>query len=236
MENALSFKLETFEGPLDLLLHLIAKNKLNIYDISICDLLEQYMDHIKRWQEQEMEIASEFLEMASRLVYIKSASLLPKSEEAQQLTDQLAGELLEYQTCRALAAMLAERTEGFGRMVREPQKVEPDQTYLLTHEPPVLAHYYLAAVGRGMRKLPPSEAHFTPLVKRTFISVSSRIVYVLRNLFGGKRMKLQTLFSGAKSRSESVATFLAVLELIRERRIYLDDKDELAMVEGGEEE
>jgi segregation and condensation protein A len=100
----------------------------------------------------------------------------------------------------------------------------------------VLTHYYLAAVGRGLRKLPPSEAHFTPLVKKTVISVSSRIVYVLRNLFGGKRMKLQTLFSGSKSRSESVATFLAVLELIRERRIYLDDKDELAMVEGGEEE
>lgn len=235
MEQGLSFKLEVFEGPLDLLLHLISKNKLNIYDISICDLLDQYMDHIHAWQEQNMEIASEFLEMASRLVYIKSASLLPKPEEAEQLTDQLAGELLEYQTCRQLAAMLAQRTEGFDCMVREPAKVEPDQTYLLTHEPPLLVHYYLAAVGRGLRRLPPPETHFTPLVKKTVISVSSRIVYVLRHLFGGKKMKLKALFSRSHSRSEAVATFLAVLELIRERRVYLDDSDELAMVEGAEQ-
>ncbi len=235
MEQSLSFKLEAFEGPLDLLLHLIAKNKLNIYDISICDLLEQYMEHIHAWQEQTMEIASEFLEMASRLVYIKSASLLPKPEEADQLKDQLAGELLEYQTCRQLAAMLATRTEGFDRMVREPMKVEPDQTYLLTHEPPMLAHYYLAAVGRGLRRLPPPEAHFTPLVKKTVISVSSRIVYVLRNLFGGKKLKLQSLFARSQSRSESVATFLAVLELIRERRVAVNEQEELEMVEGGDE-
>ena len=235
MEQGISFKLEVFEGPLDLLLHLISKNKLNIYDISICELLEQYMEQIHAWQEQNMEIASEFLEMASRLVYIKSASLLPKPEEAEQLKDQLAGELLEYQTCRRLAAMLSERTEGFDRMVRESMKVEPDQTYLLTHEPPMLAHYYLAAVGRGLRRLPPPETHFTPLVKKTVISVSSRIVYVLRHLFGGKKMKLTSLFSRSNGRSEAVATFLAVLELIRERRVYVNDTDELAMVEGTEE-
>jgi segregation and condensation protein A len=235
LDQGLSFKFEVFEGPLDLLLHLIAKNKLNIYDISICDLLEQYMEHIHRWQENDMEIASEFLEMASRLVYIKSASLLPKPEEAEQLKDQLAGELLEYQTCRQLAAMLSQRTEGFQRMVREPMKVEPDQTYLLTHEPPLLPHYYLAAVGRGQRRLPPPEAHFTPLVKKTVISVSSRIVYVLRNLFGGKTMKLNTLFSRSQSRSEAVATFLAVLELIRERRVCVDENEQLSLVEGGNE-
>ncbi len=235
MEQGISFKFEVFEGPLDLLLHLISKNKLNIYDISICDLLEQYMEQIHAWQEQNMEIASEFLEMASRLVYIKSVSLLPKAEEAEQLKDQLAGELLEYQTCRQLAAMLSQRTEGFARTVREPMKVEPDQTYLLTHEPPMLAHYYLAAVGRGLRRLPPPEAHFTPLVKKTVISVSSRIVYVLRHLFGGKKMKLTSLFSRSNGRSEAVATFLAVLELIRERRVYVNDTDELQMVEGADE-
>ncbi len=235
MDQGLSFKLDAFEGPLDLLLHLIAKNKLNIYDISICRLLEQYMEHIHAWQEQNLEIASEFLEMASRLVYIKSASLLPKPEEADHLKDQLAGELLEYQTCQQLAAMLAQRTQGFDRTVREPMKVEPDQTYILTHESSMLVHYYLEAVGRGLRRLPPPEAHFTPLVKKTVISVSSRIVYVLRNLWGGKRMHLKTLFARSRGRSESVATFLAVLELIREHRVYLDDEDQLAMIEGAEE-
>lgn len=230
METALSFKLEGFEGPLDLLLHLLAKNKLNIYDISICDLLDQYMEHIRAWQEQEMEIASEFLEMASRLVYIKSVSLLPKAEEAEELKDQLAGELLEYQTCRRLAGMLSERTEGFNRFVRSPTRVEPDMTYRLVHEPPLLVHYYLAAAGRGMRRLPPPEAHFTPLVKKTVISVSSRIVFVLRRLWNGQKMKLQSLFAHSRSRSEAVATFLAVLELIRERRVEVDEQEQLTMV------
>ena len=232
MEQTLSYHLEGFEGPLDLLLHLISKNKLDIYDISICDLLNQYMEQIHAWQEQHMEIASEFLEMASRLVYIKSVSLLPKDNEAEELKDQLAGELLEYQTCRKLAKMLSERTDGFNRFVRSPTPVTPDMTYTLTHEPPMLVHYYLAAVGRGQRRLPPPETHFTPLVKRTFISVSSRIVYVLRNLFGGKRMKLKQLFKGSKSRSESVATFLAVLELIREHRVRVEDDETIAMIEG----
>lgn len=232
MEQTLSYRLEGFEGPLDLLLHLISKNKYNIYDISICDLLNQYMEQIHAWQEQNMEIASEFLEMASRLVYIKSVSLLPKDNEAEELKDQLAGELLEYQTCRKLAKMLSQRTEGFNRFVRSPTPVTPDMTYLLTHDPPMLVHYFLAAVGRGQRRLPPPETHFTPLVERTFISVSSRIVYVLRNLFGGKRMKLKQLFKGSKSRSESVATFLAVLELIREHRVRVEDDETVCMIEG----
>lgn len=236
MEQTLSYQIEGFEGPLDLLLHLISKNKLNIYDISICELLSQYMEQIHAWQEQNMEVASEFLEMASRLVYIKSVSLLPKDNEAEELKDQLAGELLEYQACQKLAKMLSERTDGFNRFVRNPTPVEPDMTYTLTHEPPLLVHYYLAAVGRGRRRLPPPETHFTPLVKRTFISVSSRIVYVLRNLFGGKRVKLKQLFKGSKSRSEAVATFLAVLELIREHRIQVDEDETLSMLKGEEQE
>lgn len=227
MEQTLSFKLESFEGPLDLLLHLIAKNKLNIYDISICDLLSQYMEHIRVWQEQKMEIASEFLEMASRLVYIKSASLLPKPEEAEQLKDQLAGELLEYQTCRQLASLFSERTEGFDRFVRTPTPPKREQTYRLTHEASIIAHYYLAAVGRGLRRLPPPEAHFTPLVKKTVISVSSRIAYVLRHVWNNQKIKLQSLFARSQSRSEAVATFLAVLELLKERRVWLNDQDEL---------
>ena len=100
MENTqqLSYKLTVFEGPLDLLLTLIAKNKIDITDIIIADLLDQYMEQIKLMQEEELDVASEFLEMASRLVYIKSVSLLPKyEEEAEELKKELTGQLLEYQ-------------------------------------------------------------------------------------------------------------------------------------------
>ena len=97
--ETLSYKLEVFEGPLDLLLTLIAKNKLNIYDIPITLLLEQYMEQIERMQSENLDIASEFLEMAARLVHIKSVSLLPKREEEEALRRELTGQLLEDQQC-----------------------------------------------------------------------------------------------------------------------------------------
>ena len=101
----LSFKLEVFEGPLDLLLHLISKHKLNINDIPIVVLLEQYMEYIDRMSEQNMEIAGEFLEMAARLVYIKTLSLLPRHEEAEELKKELQGRLIEYSLCKKAAGL-----------------------------------------------------------------------------------------------------------------------------------
>ncbi|HIY08377.1 MAG TPA: segregation/condensation protein A, partial [Firmicutes bacterium] len=82
--ETLSFHVAEYEGPLDLLLHLISKHKVNIWDIEISSLLEQYMEQIRRWQEQDLEVASDFLEMASRLVYIKTLSLLPRHEEEEE--------------------------------------------------------------------------------------------------------------------------------------------------------
>ena len=99
----ISYKLPAFEGPLDLLLHLISKNKLNIYDISISELLNQYMEHLDLMKENNMDVASEFLDMASRLVEIKSYELLPKYEEGEKLKEELQGQLLEYQECRKAA-------------------------------------------------------------------------------------------------------------------------------------
>ena len=104
----ITYTLPVFEGPLDLLLNLIAKNKLNIYDIEISVLLEQYTEKIKEMQEAQIEIASEFLEMASRLVYIKSTMLLPKhEEEVEELKKELTGQLLEYQECKRIAKIMA---------------------------------------------------------------------------------------------------------------------------------
>ena len=98
----LEFKLEVFEGPLDVLLHLIAKHKLNIYDIPITALLEQYLDYIEQMKMADLEVTSDFLAMAAHLVYIKTVSLLPKHEEAETLKQELQGQLLEYQLCRCV--------------------------------------------------------------------------------------------------------------------------------------
>ena len=132
--ETLSYKLEVFEGPLDLLLTLIAKNKLNIYDIPITLLLEQYMEQIERMQSENLDIASEFLEMAARLVHIKSVSLLPKREEEEALRRELTGQLLEYQQCRETAEKLRAMV-SFDRLVRPQSKIPADHAYKRHHAP-----------------------------------------------------------------------------------------------------
>lgn len=228
--DKLCYKLDSFEGPLDLLLHLIAKNKLNIYDINICELVKQYLDCINDMKEQSMDISSDFLEMASRLVYIKSVSLLPKDDKSEELKDRLSGELIEYRTVKLLSKELSAISDGFSKFVREPTMPSVDQTYLLSHDAQVLSHWYLAAVGRGQRRLPPPATAFEPLVKKPVIPVSAKIVYVIRRLFNGAKVKYKSMFSGVKSKSEAVATFLAILELIRGGRIAIDKNDQIEMV------
>lgn len=222
MENTLSYKLEGFEGPLDLLLQLIARNKLNIYDIELSVLIDQYLEQIELFKSEEMEIESEFLEMASRLLYIKTVGLLPKHDEIVQLKEELTGALLEYMVCQQIAHKLSEMQDGFDRFVRKPEELEFDKTYELTHSADVMYLSYLAAVGRGQRKLPPSTAPFTKIVAKKIVAVSTKIVFVMRNLWKGGSKKLSSLYKTAHSRSEMVATFLAVLELCKANRVRVD--------------
>ena len=231
METVLQYKLEQFEGPLDLLLTLISKNKLNIFDIEINVLIEQYLEQIKAYENSDIEIASDFLEMASRLIYIKTVSLLPKHEEAEQLKDELVGELLEYKVCKEIAAKLATMTDGFNTYVREPGETPVDKTYILNHESKVLFDYYMSAVGRGLRKLPPSTEPFKKIVARKIVSVSSKVVSVMKRLFRGGPQRLSSLYKNVKSRSELVATFLAVLELCKANRVTVSDDKEDAKIE-----
>ncbi len=230
MENNISYKIEGFEGPLDLLLQLIAKNKLNIYDIPLTSLVDQYLEQIELFKAEEMEIESEFLEMAARLLYIKTVSLLPKHEEAVRLKEELTGELLEYMVCKQIAAKLSAMQGGFDRFVRSPDEPEPDKTYELIHQKDVMYLSYLSAVGRGQRKLPPSTAPFTKIVAKKIVAVSTKIVFVIRNLWTGGSKKLGSLYKTAHSRSELVATFLAVLELCKANRIRVDGDSDDAQI------
>ncbi|MEE0945678.1 MAG: segregation/condensation protein A [Acutalibacteraceae bacterium] len=221
MEKVLSYKVEDFEGPLDLLLQLIAKNKLNIYDIQLTVLIDQYLQQIELMKLNDMDVASDFLAMASRLIYIKTVSLLPKHEEVEELKQELTGELLEYQLCREIAAKLNDMSKDIDRFIKKAEPVELDKTYTLTHDAGLIFEAYLAAAGRGKRRLPPSTAPFTKIVAKKIVSVSSKIVYVMRNLFRGGTKKLSSLYGSAKSRSELVATFLAVLELCKANRVKI---------------
>lgn len=235
MENTLSYRLEGFEGPLDLLLQLISRNKLNIYEIPLTLLIDQYLEQIKLYEEEEMELSSDFLEMASRLVYIKTVSLLPKHEEIERLEDELKGELLEYMVCQQIAKQLGSNQEGFNKFVKKPCEYDFDKTYELVHGSDILQSAYLAAVGRGKRKLPPSTVPFQKIVAKKIVSVSTKIVFVIRNLLGSGKVKLKKLYGSANSRSELVATFLAVLELCKANRVKIEgdtDNADIILVKG----
>jgi segregation and condensation protein A len=222
MENVLNYKLEGFEGPLDLLLQLIARNKYNIYDIPLLELIEQYLEQIENIKQDEMEVESEFLEMASRLLYIKTVSLLPKHEEIVKLKEELTGELLEYMVCQQMARKFSEMQGGFDTFIRKPTEYEFDKTYELVHPKEVMFESYLAAVGRGQRRLPPSTAPFTKIVAKKIVAVSTKIIFVIRNLWKGGKSRLSDLYKTAESRSEIVATFLAVLELCKANRVKVE--------------
>lgn len=232
----LQYKLSVFEGPLDLLLLLISKNKIDICDIEISLLLSQYMEQIEKMQSEDMDIASEFLEMASRLVYIKSVMLLPKyKEEAEQLKSELQGQLIEYALCRQVAAKLAPMV-SFDKFTRGASPVEFDLTYNRVHPPMDIAKAYTAAVGRGKRRLPPSREAFSGIVERKVISVNSRIIRVMRSLWHKKHVPYAELFNACSGKSDLVATFLAVLELVKGKRVYIDGEGENALVRMIEED
>lgn len=109
--ETLTFKLQedNFEGPLDLLLYLVGKNKMNLYDINIMELIEQYTAAIQTMQADKLEVSSEFIDMAAHLVQMKSALLLPRSPEAERMKAELTGRLIEYSTCKQVAAELGSR-------------------------------------------------------------------------------------------------------------------------------
>lgn len=222
----ISYKLDVFEGPMDLLLHLISKHKLNINDIPIFELVEQYTSYVRQMQEADMDIASEFLEMAARLVYIKTVSLLPVYEEAEQLKKELTGELLEYRDCKIMAGKLSEQAKGFDFYWREPEEIEQDHTYTRIHEPEELFKAYIAAVGRGKRKLPPPIDVFKAIVAKKIVSVGSKISVIFSKLRGKMRVGFLSFYEDAETKSDLVAMFLAMLELVKSKQIAVDGEKE----------
>lgn len=235
----ISYKLEVFEGPMDLLLHLITKHKIDIYDIPILELVEQYVSYVREMQEENMEVASEFLEMAARLVYIKTVSLLPVYEEAEELKNELRDELLEYRDCKILAGKLSQMTDGFDYSVREyAENVSPDMSYKRLHEPDELLSAYSVAAGKKLRRLPPPIDTFKAIVTRKIVSVGSKIESIVTSLKRKRKTRLFDIYKEAKSRSDLIAAFLAVLELAKNKTIFVTGEGEdvqIELLEGNED-
>lgn len=225
--DSLQYKLEEFEGPLDLLLYLISKNKMNIYEIEIVSLIDQYVSAVGVMTKNSIDSASEFIEMAARLVQMKSYFLLPKSEEAERLRDELTGQLIEYSACKAVAQKMKLMAENVFIVVREPMQVQIDTSYRILHDVNELYGAYINLMGKSSKKRSPKQEQFEPIVQAPFVSVTSRIVHVLRGMLTGKISKLAQLFTKSGGKSQTVATFLAVLELVRAGRITINDNEDL---------
>lgn len=220
--EALTFKIEDFEGPLDLLLYLVGKNKMNLYDVNIMALIDQYTALIATMQGDRMDAASEFVDMAAHLVQMKSALLLPRSPEAERMKAELTGRLIEYSTCKEVAAKLGSRARDLFTAVRAPQALDGPAEYSRPQQPEKLVQAWYSLMGRSLRKKKPTQDRFEPLVTAPFVSVASRVAHMLRGMLKGTLRRMGELFSREESRSTNVATFLALLELVRAGRVKID--------------
>lgn len=225
--DKLSFKLTEFEGPLDLLLHLISKHKMDICDVDITSLVDQYNEHIDKMVLENLDVSSEFLEMAARLVYMKSVMLLPKHEEIEQLKQELQGQLIEYRIIKDIAAGIGKMYSGDDIFTRHPMELPIDYTYYRIHDPELILKSYLSAVGKKTNLPTEDRTHFEQIVNRPVVSVDSRILYILRKLFKKSKLYYSSLFKGSSDKSEKVATFLAILELIKTNRLILSADNEI---------
>ncbi len=223
----LTFKTKDFEGPLDLLLTLVAKNKMSLFDIDLIALIDHYLNAVKDMQERRMEVASEFIEMAAQLVYLKSLHLLPKSDEGERLRAELTGQLVEYALCKQVATQLGCMSQGIFHAVREPAPFTPDCTYKITHSIYELMHAHRMAMGKTQRQMP-TEQHFDPIVTTPIVSVSSRIKHMVNILKTGAG-RLFDFFKKGEEKSRSVATFLAVLELLHDGSIKLSQNGKVEL-------
>ncbi len=225
----MEFKLEKFQGPLDLLLHLVSEHRMELWEIRILELIDQYLAIMGSLSEEELEGASEFLEMAARLVYLKSAALLPKREEEGDPEGELVGQLVEYGLCKKMAAKLEDMARGVFLAAREPMQIDLPTEYNLTHQPSLLVEAYVNSTGKKPHRSNPEEA-FEEIVATPVVSVPSRIIFILRGLKKGTARRLRDLFEGARSHGEAIATFLGLLELMKVRRVLVDDQGELTLM------
>lgn len=229
--DAILYRLDTFEGPLDLLLTLIQKNKVSIYDIPIVEITAQYLEAIEGIENSQLENTSEFLVMAAQLLLIKSRMLLPKNEEdedEEDPRDELARRLAEYQKFKE-ASMELRKSEFSSRYMifREEEKIKfPIPEYSRDHKTDELIEAFNNILARRIRKSAPEKRAFSGIVGREKVSVDDMVEKICKRLSRSKRVGFKSLFLPDDSKPEMIATFLAVLEMIKLNRIKADfDED-----------
>ena len=234
----LQFKLESFEGPLDLLLKLIAKNKVEICDIPISLIFEQYMEYIDRMRRMDMEIASEFLTMAAELMLIKSKMLLPRTEESEDPRAQLVDALLEHQRAKAAAEFLRLQSAGHFDTFTKPASELEKSDYTRDHAVELLTEAFARIADRVAARKIDGEPELFKRIEERYYSVEEKSQDIMKYLERKRNCTFIDLFVGVHSRSEAVAVFMALLELVRDGLIDVEGNGEdieLSFAEGNEQ-
>ena len=221
--------MEDFNGPLDLILHLLSKNKMEIKDIQISLILDQYLAWMDRRKELDLEVASEFVAMAAQLVFIKTRMLLSiHDEEALSEMEQLIASLEEHQRhesftrIKAVIPQLSDRyAVGRDYLTKTPEVLPVSRTYRYVHQPADLLRAMQSVLERADHRLPPPMAAFEGIVGKEPYPVEDKAGEILERLARFGVTRFRALFRGNRSRSEIVATFIAVLELCKARRLRL---------------
>jgi segregation and condensation protein A len=235
---ALAVKLQVFEGPLDLLLHLIDINKIDIYDIPISLITDQYLEYIQQLQAQDIEVMSEFLVMAATLLRIKSKMLLPAEpkaeEEKEDPRDELVERLLEHKMFKYMAMELKDRQLDASKALYKSRTLPADMVY---EEPPVdldelvgdmdfkkLHQIFLDVLKRQEEKLDPIRSRYGR-IEQEEVSLSDRLEYIMEYGKSHSRFSFRNLLSRGQSKTYLIVSFLAVLELMKSGSIRISQEE-----------
>ncbi len=244
--ETLNLKIEQYEGPLDLLLALISKHKIDIFDIPISEICDQYIAYLDAMREMDMEVTSEFVVMASELMLIKSKMLLPRNEESEDPRATLVDALLEHQRAKAAAEFLRLQSAGhfdtFTKPASEPEKSD----YSRDHAVELLTEAFSRIADRVAAKKFETEPELFKRIEERYYSVEEKANAIVSYLEQKQNCIFDDLFMRVQSRSEAVAVFMALLELVRDGvidverngediELSLNEKPEILTLEGFDE-
>ena len=222
--NKYAIKTENFEGPLDLLCTLIEKNKMNIYDINLSEITDQYIDYIKQMETMNLEVTSEFVIMASTLLFLKSKKLLPnKQEDEEEITEEeLIRRIVEYKKYKDITAKIKENFEIFSnRLFKGPEEITlPKQSIEENYNSSVVPEVYSAILARNEEKINTNAKNIEKIAITENFTVASKLKEMFRELIKYKKFTFNKLFSVKKhSKNEVVTAFSGLLELSRRNKV-----------------
>ena len=220
-------KIDNFEGPLDLLCHLIDKNKVDVCDIKISEITDQYLDYINAMEEMNLEIASEFLVMASTLIYLKSKSLLPKEVENEEeiSEEELIRRIIEYEKYKEISLKLKEMfNENSKVFFKNPDEVKlPKQKLEVEYNKEVLTEAYASIIEKSSQRLNKNAKNIEKIAIVEHYTVAEKVKDMFRELIHSKKFVFNKLFSSKKcNREEIVTAFTGLLELSRRSKVITE--------------